>query len=91
MVSLSSLSLLGKKVEPKEWESTWERWMSSDFVPSNRKVMELMDEAYQDGLSVGRNSIIELIQDVAPHAPEEHKEVFEGILDAIEELYGKDN
>lgn len=95
MESLWSTSLLGKKVEPKQWKETWERWMTDDFVPSNRKVMELMSDAYRDGLSQGRNTmradIIEFLFDMVPHAPSEHLGVIEGIITALEELYGKED
>jgi hypothetical protein len=73
-------------MDSKEWNDQWQKWMESEFVPTNQSVMRLMEEAYQDGVSVGRSSVKEFITDVMPHAPEPHKEVFIGILDALDEL-----
>jgi hypothetical protein len=70
----------------KEWDAQWQKWMESDFIPTNQSVMRLMEEAYQDGLSVGQSKVREFIADVLPHAPEPHKEAFIGILDALDEL-----
>jgi hypothetical protein len=65
--------------------------MESEFVPTNQSVMRLMEEAYRDGVSVGRSSVKEFITDVMPHAPEPHQEVFVAILEALDELEEEGN